>query len=159
MWYSTDIGILSYTAGTETTWDARRDSFEEILRLSESLISDTDRYPDDLSRTLSLDLGLIFPLHAVAWKCRWPRLRRRGLNLLLRSPKREWLLDAERYHALFTRVIEIEEAALSVSRMGAPDANEEDFLPPNMRAFTTFTASHFPRATRQKQAKCIHYTL
>ncbi|EYE90902.1 Zn(II)2Cys6 transcription factor [Aspergillus ruber CBS 135680] len=88
MWYSTEIGILSYTAGTETTWDGRRDSFEEILRLSELLISDTDRYPDDLSRTLSLDLGLIFPLHA------------------------------------------IEEAALSVSRMDAPDANEEDFLPP-----------------------------
>lgn len=157
MWYSTDIGILSYTAGTETTWDARRDSFEEILRLSESLISDTDRYPDDLSRTLSLDLGLIFPLHAVAWKCRWPRLRRRGLNLLLRSPKREWLLDAERYHALFTRVIEIEEAALSVSRMGAPDANEEDFLPPEHARIYDFYCQPLPKGYTSETGKM--YTL
>ena len=64
------------------------------------------------------------------WKCRWPHLRRRGLVLLLRSPKREWLLEAERYHALFTRVIEFEKSTLSVPFIDTPDEDEEDFLPP-----------------------------
>lgn len=57
MWCSTDIGILSYTMGTETAWDAHRDSFGQILRLSESLTSDIDRYPDEISKTISLNLG------------------------------------------------------------------------------------------------------
>ena len=153
MWCSTDIGIFSYTVETETAWDAHRDCFEEILRLSESLISDTDRYPDDLSKTLSLDLGLVFPLHAVAWKCRWPRLRRRGLDLLLRSPKREWLLDAERYHALFTRVMEIEESALSVSHVNAPDASEEDFLPPERARIHDFYCQPLSNGTTSNPCK------
>lgn len=156
MWCSTEIGIISYTVGTETAWDAHRDSFEQTLRLSESLISDTDRYPDDLSKTLSLDLGLIFPLHAVAWKCRWPRLRRRGLDLLLRSPKREWLLEAERYHALFTRVMEFEESALSVPFIDTPDADEEDFLPPEHARIHDFYCQPLPNTTSRTGNK---YTL
>lgn len=157
MWYSTGIGILSYTVETETAWDAHWDSFEEILRLSESLISDTDRYPDDLSRTLSLDSGLVFPLHAVAWKCRWPRLRRRGLDLLLQSPKREWLLDTERYHALFMRVMEIEESVASVSHMDTPDADEEGLLPPEYARIHDFYCQPLPTTTASKTGKT--YTL
>lgn len=157
MWCSTDIGILSYTAETETAWDAYRSNFEEILRLSESLISDTDRFPDELSKTLSLDLGLIFPLHAVAWKCRWPRLRRRGLDLLLRSPKREWLLDAERYHALFTRVMEIEESALPVPFIETAEPKEEAFLPPEHARIHDFYCQPLPTSTTSKTGKT--YTL
>lgn len=157
MWCSTDIGILSYTVETETAWDTHRDSFEEILRLSESLISDTDRYPDDLSKTLSLDLGLIFPLHAVAWKCRWPRLRRRGLDLLLRSPKREWLLDAERYHTLFTRVMEFEESSLPVPFTDTPEANEDDFLPSEHARIHDFYCQPLPDSTTSETGKS--YTL
>lgn len=77
-----------------------RAAFDHILALAETL-ADRDLFPDGLSRSLSLDMGLIFPLHAVAWKCRYPDLRRRGLAVLQRIPKREWMFDAERYHAVF----------------------------------------------------------
>lgn len=95
--------------------------------LTDTIVSDRVRFPDELSRTLSLDFGLIFPLHAVAWKCRWPRLRRQGLDLLRRSSRREWLFEARHYHAIFSRIMEIEEAACDLPPGGQP---EDDWLPP-----------------------------
>lgn len=127
MWYSADIGILAHQVTSESDWDAHKSAYEEILRIADSLVSDPDRYPDELSKTLSLDLGHIFPLHALAWKCRWPRLRRKGLDLLLRIPKQEWLLDAQHYHAIFSRIMEIEEAHLNLAPGTIPD---ENMLPP-----------------------------
>jgi hypothetical protein len=127
MWHSVNIGITTYQVGSESEWDAHRSDYEEIIRLADSLVSDPDRYPDELSKILSLDLGLIFPLHAVAWKCRWPHLRRQGLDMLLRIPKREWLLDARHYHTIFSHIMAIEEAHLRLAPGAIP---EEDVLPP-----------------------------
>lgn len=109
MWFSITLGMSTYCLPSECAWDNQRDSFEEILLLAETLVTDPSLYPDHFSRTLSLDLGLIFPLHAVAWKCRYPGLRRKGLDLLHRIPKREWLFDAERFHGLLERIMEIEQ--------------------------------------------------
>ncbi|KAJ5594603.1 uncharacterized protein N7459_000811 [Penicillium hispanicum] len=124
---STNFGLLSYQTECECDWDLRRADYEELVRLAEGIVSDRARFPDDLSRTLSLDFGMIFPLHAVAWKCRWPKIRRQGLDLLLRIPKREWLFEAAHYHAIFSRIMEIEEACLGLPAGEVPD---ENWLPP-----------------------------
>ncbi|GFF25648.1 hypothetical protein IFM61606_09509 [Aspergillus udagawae] len=132
MRHGAELGLAAYVVSSESDWDHHRGDYEEILRLIESFVSNLDHYPDELSKALSLELGLIYPLHAVAWKCRWPRLRRKGLELLLRTPRREWILDPRRYHAIFTRIMEIEENYLNLSER--PCQNKEDALPPeNMR--------------------------
>ncbi|KAL4876525.1 hypothetical protein BJY04DRAFT_223004 [Aspergillus karnatakaensis] len=107
-----EMALAAYLFSSECEWDARRAGYEEIIQLAEALVNDPAHYPTEFSKALSLDLGLIYPLHAVAWKCRYPDLRRQGLALLLRIARREWLLDARQYHAIFSRIMEIEEQAL-----------------------------------------------
>ncbi|CEO60880.1 hypothetical protein PMG11_05365 [Penicillium brasilianum] len=124
---STTFGIRAYEAKSECEWDMHRAEYEDLIRLADALVSDRVRFPDELSRTFSLDFGFIFPLHAVAWKCRWPRLRRQGLDLLLRTTRREWLFEARHYHAIFSRIMEIEEAGCGLLPGVRPD---DDWLPP-----------------------------
>lgn len=150
MWHSSDIGITTYRIDSESAWDAHRPVYEEIVQLVDSLISDPDRYPDELSKTLSLDPGLIFPLHAVAWKCRWPDIRRKGLDLLLRIPKREWLYDASHYHAIFSRIMAIEEAHLDLPSDTDRDTvamEEESMLPPEHVRIHDFYTVPLPPTT------------
>ncbi|KAJ0416331.1 hypothetical protein BJY00DRAFT_291773 [Aspergillus carlsbadensis] len=104
MQLGSEMGLAAYVVSSECDWDGYRAEYEEIVRIAEALVSHQDR-----CRILSLDLGLIYPLHAVAWKCRHPDLRRKGLNLLLRIPRQEWLLVARHYHAIFSRILEMEE--------------------------------------------------
>ncbi|GAD94340.1 predicted protein [Paecilomyces variotii No. 5] len=127
MWHSADIGIIAHNVTCESDWDRYRPDYEAILQVADSLISDPGDNPDELPKPLSLDLGLIFPLHAVAWKCRWPSLRRKGLDLLLRIPRQEWLLDAQCYHTIFSRIMEVEEAHLNMPSDAIPGDNN---LPP-----------------------------
>lgn len=124
---STTFGVRAYEAKSECDWDMHRVEYEDLIRSADAIVSDRVRFPDDLSRTFSLDFGLIFPLHAIAWKCRWPRLRRQGLDLLLRTTRREWLFEARHYHAIFSRIMEIEEAGCGLLPGVRPD---DDWLPP-----------------------------
>jgi hypothetical protein len=127
MGFSGDIGMTAYQVNGESDWDAYRSDYEEFIQLAESLVSDQNHYPDPLAKVLSLDFGMIFPLHAVAWKCRWPHLRRKGLDLFHKIPKREWSLVSERYHAIFSQIMEIEESHLHLAPGTIPD---ENVLPP-----------------------------
>jgi hypothetical protein len=104
MQLGSEMGLAAYVVSNECGWDLYRAEYEEIIRLAEELLLDNDK-----RRTLSLDLGLIYPLHAVAWKCRHPDLRRKGLELLLRIPQQEWLFNARNYHAIFSRILVMEE--------------------------------------------------
>ncbi|KAL2825767.1 hypothetical protein BDW59DRAFT_145901 [Aspergillus cavernicola] len=120
---STQFGLRSYQAENECQWDSYRSEYEELIHLASAIFSNPTRFPDSLSRTLSLDLSMIFPLHAVAYKCRWPKLRRQGLDLLLRIPRREWLFESRHYHHIFSRIMEIEEASLGLEPGTQPDEN------------------------------------
>lgn len=127
MQYGSEVGLAAYVVPNECEWDTRRKEYEEILRVSEALVADSADNADGLSKEFNLEVGLIYPMHAVAWKCRYPRIRRRALDLLLRSSRREWLLDSRQYHAIFTRIMAIEEECLGL----APDAVPDDsVLPP-----------------------------
>ncbi|KAL2786953.1 hypothetical protein BJX66DRAFT_19476 [Aspergillus keveii] len=104
MQLGSEMGLAAYVVSSECDWDRYTKDYEDIIRLAEILVSDNTR-----PKTLSLDLGLIYPLHAVAWKCRDSDLRRRGLDLLLQIPRQEWLFNARHYHAIFFRILEMEE--------------------------------------------------
>lgn len=126
-WHSTNVGLSVSLAANEMEWDAYKSDFEEIIQLVESLMSNSEQFPDEASKTFSFEIGLISPFHAVAWKCRWPHLRRKGLALLLKTPRRECLFDAELYYAIFSRIMAIEEAHLRLPLGNVP---EEQTLPP-----------------------------
>ncbi|KAF7589562.1 hypothetical protein BBP40_004141 [Aspergillus hancockii] len=137
MWYATVMGTTTYRVDCECAWDVHQEDFEEILRIGELIVSDPDRYPDELSKTLSLDFGLLYPLHAVAWKCRWPRVRRRGLDLLRRMPRQEWWYDVDHYHTVFSRIMDIEEAHLDLRDGIVPD--EAALIPEHVRVHDFYT--------------------
>ncbi|KAL4951755.1 hypothetical protein BDW69DRAFT_33633 [Aspergillus filifer] len=109
MQYGSEVGVVAYLVNSECDWDDYREQYEQILELVETMVFDSSTLDSQMNNQLSLESGLIYPIHAVAWKCRYPDLRRRGLALLLRCPRREWLLDSRQYHAIFTRILEIEE--------------------------------------------------
>lgn len=125
---SMSFGVTSFLTDSECTWDTLRTDYEEAIELAERLLIDRDQYAaSGNSRTLSLDCGMIFSFHALAWKCRWPRLRRRALDVFRRIPSREWLLDMGHYHRIFSRIMELEEDHLNLPPGATP---KDDWLPP-----------------------------
>lgn len=98
----------------EKSWDRHRDTFEQIIELSEAIIAETMKYQSNLSLRFSFELGIIPPLHFAAWKCRYPSLRRRALNMLFNCPRRECLFDAQQFYAVFERIMEIEESSIGL---------------------------------------------
>lgn len=154
MWHSTNFGLKSYQTTSESDWDAYRTEYEELTRLTEAILSDRDRFRDEISRTLSLDFGMIFHLHIVAWKCRWPHLRRKGLDLLRRSPKREWFFESRHYHSIFTRIMELEEAHLNLAPGSVP---REDVLPPEHVRIHDFNVAVQPAGAGESPAYAITF--
>jgi hypothetical protein len=111
----------------ETAWDAHKDDFEEIIRLSDILTEDAIRFPDEVSKHFSFELGLLPPLNIVSWKCRYPNIRRKALSLLGKSPQRECLFEGRYCTALNERIMELEELALKLPPGQIPHTDE---LPP-----------------------------
>lgn len=126
----------------ETAWDVFKDEFEEIVRISGILIASSVRFPDELSKRFSFEMGIIPPLHFVAWKCRFPHIRRKALALLWTSPRRECLFESHRSFACFTRVMLVEEEGLNLRPGILP--GPEDLSPEEARIHQVDIASVHP---------------
>ncbi|KAL4925352.1 Zn(II)2Cys6 transcription factor domain-containing protein [Aspergillus undulatus] len=133
MQYGSEIGLAAYLVSCECDWDSRRQEYEQILDLAETIVAEARYNLDGSSNPLSLESSLIYPMHAVAWKCRYPDIRRRGLDLLLKSPRREWLLDARQYHAIFSRIMAIEERADSLDHFTDCGLRDDVLSPEHVR--------------------------
>jgi hypothetical protein len=132
LWLSTSCSVY------ETSWDQFKPQFEELLELSEEVMDDEIRFPDAQSKLFSFELGIIPPLEVVARKCRYPTLRRRALEMLRKSPKRECLFDSMYSAILDERVMELEEMSFKLPAGQIPD---DDQLPPeNARIHLIFFA-------------------
>jgi hypothetical protein len=118
-----DIWLSAALYPNETAWDMFKEQFEDIVRLSGILVASSVRFPDELSKRFSFEMGIIPPLHFVAWKCRWPHIRRKALALLWASPRRECLFESHRSFMCFQRVMEVEEEGLGLGpgQMPGPD--------------------------------------
>jgi hypothetical protein len=112
---------------SETAWDQYKSQFEEMIRLAEILIYDSSRFPDKGSKSFSFEMLALPTLQSVAWKCRFPALRRKALLLLRASPLRECLFDTQYSFALYERVINLEESVLNLPPGEVP---ADDQLPP-----------------------------
>jgi hypothetical protein len=122
-----DIWLAAALFPNETAWDIYKEQFEDIVRLSGILVASSVRFPDELSKRFSFEMGIIPPLHFVAWKCRWPHIRRKALALLWASPRRECLFESHRSFMCFQRVMEVEEEGLGLPHGVMPGPDQ---LPP-----------------------------
>lgn len=119
-----DIWLSAALYPNETAWDMFKEQFEDIVRLSGILVASSVRFPDELSKRFSFEMGIIPPLHFVAWKCRWPHIRRKALALLWASPRRECLFESHRSFMCFQRVMEVEEEGLGLGPGQVPGPDQ-----------------------------------
>lgn len=144
MWQSTAVGLSAGSAADETAWDGHKTAYENILRLVESLIA-RQGYSPRCETTFHFEMGIISPLHLVAWKCRWPDLRRKGLALLLSCSRQECLYDARLYYAVFSRIMEIEEG---INALGPSNqTSDQPTLPPEQARVHHFHCEPHPSDT------------
>jgi hypothetical protein len=81
---------------TETSFDSFYKDFEDLVNLAEGAIAEHEQNDDSKGRSdYSFKTQYITPLYVVAIKCRNPKLRRRGLQLVRRAPQRKgfWSSD------------------------------------------------------------------
>ncbi|KAJ5109347.1 hypothetical protein N7456_006022 [Penicillium angulare] len=141
VWLCMEFGISSASVKTESDWDNFRPKYEEMIRLAETMEEDQRQSSDNATKDIAFDGSMILLFHATAWKCRWPHLRRRALDLFARFPKQQWLMDICNYHKVFARIMELEEAHLQLSKGSVPD---EDWLPSDLERIYEFTVALQP---------------
>lgn len=110
----------------ETEWDKHKDDYEKLLDIAERLVEHFTK-PEKRTLAFSFELGCIPPLHFVAWKCRWPLIRRRALYLLDICERRECLFDSRFSYSVFSRIMQVEEESFGLPPGQVPGADD---LPP-----------------------------
>lgn len=125
-----EIASYSEYEPEDFDWDINRRAFDSTVgnRLN-NIAADTERFSDELSRSLSLDFGMIFPLHGVAWRSKWPHLHRKGLDLRSRLPQLPSMPNSSAYNSISRRMVELENAYLDRT----PEQAEAEGLPPPSR--------------------------
>jgi Fungal specific transcription factor domain len=111
----------------ESAWDGYKSEYEEIVTIAEKILRDSTGPSNNSIGYFAFEPGIISPLHFVAWRCRWPIIRRKALSLLYLNPRREGLYDSRRSYNVFRRVMIVEELSLAISPGGEPPS---DILPP-----------------------------
>ncbi|OCT53948.1 hypothetical protein CLCR_09932 [Cladophialophora carrionii] len=113
----------------EAAFDELEPELEQMLQYCELLVQtqsqgqghDHDQQSDMRpSPSFSSGLGYVMPLHTIAARCRNPRIRRRALQLLLSSGRREGIWDAVLTGKIVTTTMEREErlaASLQTERV------------------------------------------
>ena len=110
----TKIHLFNCLYTEETVYDRSDDTFQDIVVLSESLLT-TGSLSKSPSFIFSLDLGIVQPLYYAATKCRYPPTRERAILLLHSFPRQEGVWDSVVVAKLAERVKSIEEETLSKS--------------------------------------------
>ena len=95
----------------ESAFDNLQAELEQMLQYCELLVNSSQ---SAFTRpSFSSGLGYVAPLHTIAARCRNPRVRRRALQLLLTSGRREGLWDGLLTGKIVTKTIEREERLAS----------------------------------------------
>lgn len=135
MSFGFDCQIGTYQQQRETVamdWDINRSEYESAVmtRLSH-LSSDATQSTDDLSKAFSLDFGMAFPLHSIAWRSTWSHTDRHGLDLRTRIAQPELLRNTKPYNSISSRMKELEELYQDWS----PETALAEGHPPPRRVF------------------------
>lgn len=103
----------------ESAFDEMESELEQILVLCEKAMAlDGERgYSSQQKRWVSTSgLGYILPLHTIMARCRNPILRRRALNLMLQSSRRDGIWDGVLTGRVAAQTIAIEEERMALSK-------------------------------------------
>ena len=110
------LWLKSATMPEECANDQWTTEFDAAVSLAEDIHSihgtEEQQANADYS-TFLFDMEVISPLYYVALRCRHPQVRRRAIQVLKKSRRREGLWDSEMAAAIAERDMEIEEANLS----------------------------------------------
>lgn len=144
------ILFLCMFNSTESHFDVFGPQFQQIVDLGQEVVADDERkavnercpYPDlcqhrrwsdppsvldggytanHIKPSFSADLGIVPPLFVVATKCRDPHLRRKAIQLMRSSSRREGMWDSEMSARISQWVMQIEESDGSESQQRAAD--------------------------------------
>ena len=96
--------------------DAYIPQMEDILSWTESASRATDNSLSKGTTGFSFELGVVVPLYYVGSNCRKPSTRRRAIELLKATPRREGLWDNLSAAFIAQRIVDIEEDGLGVVR-------------------------------------------
>ncbi|KIX93013.1 uncharacterized protein Z520_11286 [Fonsecaea multimorphosa CBS 102226] len=116
---------LCIDCGPETTFDAFRDDFEDMVSKVEQVttaLSLTEQMPlEDELTPFTMELGIIHPLFFTACKCRDWGIRRRAVAQLKKAGK-EGVWEGPIMAVLAQRIVALEEEGLSQGEL-VPEAN------------------------------------
>jgi hypothetical protein len=89
---------------------------EDILSWTESAAKATDDHCSTKMTGFSFELGVIMPLYFIGSNCRQPATRRRAIELLKATPRREGLWDNLSAAFVAQRIADVEEEGLETVR-------------------------------------------
>lgn len=113
------IGMVSLhsedltTMENEMIWDKHCSALNDILLLAKSIINLDSNHVSSCRSEFTMDMGIIGPLCAVAYKCRHPIIRREAIDLLTSAPRQEVGCNSITSARICKRILEIEEEGLN----------------------------------------------
>ncbi|PIB01611.1 hypothetical protein CB0940_02251 [Cercospora beticola] len=146
-----DIWVKTTMTPLECAHDEHMPALEAIITLAEQLSTMVDGTKSQRERarynnTFLLDTEIVGPLHWVSIKCRDPTLRRRAINVLRGTDRREGKWDSRMSVAVAERVMAIEEEELLHGDLPSEEARvhivsikSDAGLGPSKHALTFFT--------------------
>jgi len=96
----------------ESAFDEFESDLDNMLHHCEEILSG-----DQTQATCFSGLGCVMPLHTITARCRNPRIRRRALNLLLGTSRREGLWDSQLTGRIAAQTMEIEEELVRAAQL------------------------------------------
>lgn len=108
------IWLLTCISQEESRFDNFTPHFEEIVCLAENILKlspGTETKP--VAEQFSLDPGVLAHIYWTAHKCRDPLIRRRAIQALARCPARQGMWRRSLIMHVASKIVEIEEKALS----------------------------------------------
>jgi hypothetical protein len=102
------------TTPFESTHDTHLPAYTAAVDLAEQLpaLASSHALSDRYSRTFTLDVEIVGPIHWIAIKCREPSVRRRAIRVLRGMHRREGMWDSTIATVIAERVVAIEEVGL-----------------------------------------------
>lgn len=163
----------SYIIGTcrearESLSDALLDEFAEIVDVLERYLAldTTATTPDQqisrpkvqVPRSFTMDYGVLPTLYLIALKCRDSTLRRRCIEILRESNRREDIDNDDVRHVFAQRVADLETEGIAVVRPELPassDASAQDYIPEHARFLEVVIAG--PDGSPRMQMVCSRF--
>jgi hypothetical protein len=111
--HSSFIWVACSLEPYECAYDQYRDQFQTIVDLCDEIVAAYFVGEDINSRKIHVsNLSIIPPLHLTAWKCRFPSIRRKAIQILGSKHWREGMFDSHHSARCFEIATRLEESGI-----------------------------------------------